>query len=139
MASETECILSKFVDTKLCGATNMLEGRVDIHRDLDKLKRLACVNLMTFNKAKCKVQFSVPQHRRDVDLLDLQRRAMKMIRELEHDSYEDRQRDSWGFSAWSRKGSRETLIAAFQYLKGTYKETRGGIFTKACSYRNKEK
>ncbi|PKU46767.1 rna-directed dna polymerase from mobile element jockey-like [Limosa lapponica baueri] len=51
-----ECTLSKFAnDTKLCGVVNMLEGRDAIQWDLDRLKRWACMNLMTFNKAKCKV------------------------------------------------------------------------------------
>jgi len=54
--SGIECTFSKFAnDIRLCGTVDTLEGRNAIQRDLGRLERWACVNLMKFNKAKCKV------------------------------------------------------------------------------------
>ncbi|RMC00440.1 hypothetical protein DUI87_23049 [Hirundo rustica rustica] len=52
----TESSLSKFAGgTELCGTADTLEGRDAIKRDLDRVERRDCVNLMKFNEAKCKV------------------------------------------------------------------------------------
>ncbi|GAB0185688.1 hypothetical protein GRJ2_001034100 [Grus japonensis] len=83
------------------------------------------------------VQLWGPQYRRDMELLErVQRRATKMIRGLEHLSYEDRLRQL-GLLCLEKRRLRGDLTTAFQYLKGACKKAGEGLFTKACSDRTR--
>ncbi|KFW71070.1 hypothetical protein AS28_13425, partial [Pygoscelis adeliae] len=83
------------------------------------------------------VQLWGPQHKKDLDLLErVQRRATKMIRGLEHLSYEDRLREL-GLVSLEKRRLWGDLRAAFQYLKGAYKKAGEGLFARACSYRTR--
>ena len=68
------------------------------------------------------VQAWGPQYRKDVEILQwIQRSATKMIRGLEHLSYEDRLREL-GLFRLEKRRLQEDLIVAFQYLKEAYKQ-----------------
>ena len=83
------------------------------------------------------VQAWGPQYRKDVDLLEqVQSRATKMVSGLEHLCYEERLR-GLGLFSLEKSSPQGDLIAAFQYLKGVYKQEGERLFTRVDSDRTR--
>ncbi|KAK4829102.1 LOW QUALITY PROTEIN: hypothetical protein QYF61_002053 [Mycteria americana] len=159
MDSGIECTLSKLADdTELCGVVDMLEGRGAIQMDLDRLEKWARTNLMKFNrpsarsstwgnpKRKCRLGRewieSSPEEKDLGVLVDEKlniktlRRATKLVKGLEHKSYEEWLREL-GFFSLEKRRLKGDLIALYNYLKGGCREVGVGLFSQVTSDRTR--